>query len=108
MRLQHVGGLDAELQPLASVGSSSGLLAEICFIPLCQIAEADEAPFVHHLQHRLAVVRSLEAVDGGDVLEHERQVEQAEFEVNGSNIDSDGAANCTSPSSMASSTLSSL
>ena len=76
---QHVGCLNAELQAIGIFGVSSGWFADSCFMPLCQKGKALKAAAAHGIFHGLAGSRILETVDGIDIGEHERKIEDAEL-----------------------------
>eukprot|EP01137_Pigoraptor_chileana_P034607 Opistho-2@27407 len=75
LRLQHVGGLDAELQA-GGVGRYAQLLVGRHLLhAVVPVGQAEQVHIGHRGQQGLAGRALLEAVDGGQIVEHEGQVE---------------------------------
>ncbi len=80
LRLEHVGRLDAELEALDVFGPHQPVLVGRQLLhAVVPVAEPDQPAVGHRRQQRLARRARLEAVDGIDVVEQERQVEDLDL-----------------------------
>ncbi|CSB01473.1 Uncharacterised protein [Vibrio cholerae] len=92
---------------MASAGTKIGLLAEICFIPLCQNSKPFTPRRVMAFFSSSPLAELWKRSTASTSSKRKGRSKIRYFLVNFSNLDSEGAASCTSPLSKASNTLSS-